>query len=129
LAKKLTRDVVVENGSFLDRKSMKFRFCIQECLDNKYCFKKMDKGSLKELDKFIAETAGKNLSITEVDKLFLRTKGRGSNYEEVEINGIKREVYHYGKDQNPFRVFGYYNEDGYLVIYRIDPKHKSHKCK
>ena len=30
----------------------------------------MDKGSLKELDKFIAETAGKNLSITEVDKLF-----------------------------------------------------------
>lgn len=59
MAKKLTRDVVVENGSFLDRKSMKFRFCIQECLDNKYCFKKMDKGSLKELDKFIAETAGK----------------------------------------------------------------------
>lgn len=131
LAQNLTLNTNVEsgNGSFLDRKSMRFKLCIQECLDKKYCFKKMDKGSLKALDLFISETVDKNLTITEVDSLFLRTKGNGSNFEEIKINGSTRQVFHYGKDRNPFRVFGYYNEDGYLVIHKIDPKHKTHKMK
>lgn len=101
--------------------------CIQESLDNKYCFKSLDKASLKALDFFITQTVDKGLSITEVDNLFLRTKGQGPKYEEKTINGVKRQVYHYGKDQKAFRIFGYYNEEGYLVIHRIDPKHKSHK--
>ena len=43
------------------------------------------------------------------------------------IGGIEREVVHYGKDRNPFRVHGYFNNDGYFVIYKIDPSHNVHK--
>lgn len=129
MAKKLTQSSNVGNGSVLDRRSIPFKMCIQESLDNNYCFKCMDKASLRALDSFITETVDKRLSITEVDSLFLRTKGHGQNYEEITINGITRQVFHYGKNRNPFRIFGYYNEEGYLVIYRIDPKHKTHKSK
>lgn len=89
----------------------------------------MDRESLKTLDNFISQTTAKNLTVTEVDALFLRTQGNGSNYEEVEIDGISRQIYHYGKDRTPFRLFGYFNEDGYFVLHKIDAKHKSHKMK
>lgn len=127
MVKILTNQSKAGNGSLLDRRSVPFKMCIQESLDNKYCFKSLDKTSLKELDTFISQTVSKGLSITEVDNLFLRTKGQGPKYEEKTINGIQRQVYHYGKNRNPFRIFGYYNEEGYLVIHRIDPKHKTHK--
>ncbi|MDN6147175.1 MAG: hypothetical protein L0L95_14150 [Staphylococcus equorum] len=117
------------NGTILDRTSKPFRLCIQECLDNNFSFKKMKKDSLKKLDQFIENTTDKHLSITEVDELFLRTKGPGKQSREVTIKGIERQVFHYGKDRDPFRIFGYFNEDGYFVVYRIDPNHKTDKQK
>lgn len=129
MAHQLTRVAETGNGSILNRRKMRFKFCIQESLDNRYCFKCLNKESLRALDNFIKQTVDKQLSITEVDDLFLRTKGRGQNYELKVINGAQREVFHYGKDRTPFRIFGYYNEEGYFVIYRIDPNHKTHKSK
>lgn len=129
MAKKLTE----KNKSSKPAKSrlvkteMKFKLCIQENLDNKYCFTCLKKQSaaLVDLDYFISETVHKNLSISSVDKLYLRKKGTIKTIEVV--NGKEREVVHYGKDMTKFRIHGYYNDDGYFVIHRIDPKHKVHK--
>lgn len=96
-------------------------------LHSKYNFSCMSKNGLKDLDKFIEETVGKRLTISEVDKLFLRTKGQ-IKYSE-KIDGIEREVIHYGKNRKPFRIFGFYNEVGHFVVYRIDCNHNFHKCK
>ncbi|MCW0945145.1 MULTISPECIES: MAG6450 family protein [Streptococcus] len=98
-----------------------FKLAICEQLDNNFCFKDLKNPDIKHLHKFIDETIGKNLTISIVDKLYLRTKGQ----IQQEING--RDVIHYGKDNQPFRIFGYYNSDGYFNITRIDPKHKTHK--
>lgn len=103
----------------------KFKVCIQEPLHQKYCFKKLKKESLHAFEQFIGETVGKNLTISDVDNLFLRKKGPVKNKEIIQ--GIEREVVHYGKDRNPFRLHGYYNEDGYFVLHKIDPKHNVHK--
>ncbi len=96
-----------------------FKIAICEQLDNNFCFKHLKSGDLKAFHSFIDETVGKQLTISEVDKLFLRTRGS----VKQEVNG--KEVIHYGKDRKPFRVFGYYNSDSYFVITRIDPKHKT----
>lgn len=98
-----------------------FKIAICEQLDNDFCFKKLKPSDLKEFHNFIDETVEKKLTISQVDALFLRKKGD----IKQDING--REVFHYGKDRKPFRVFGYYNEDGYFNVTRIDPKHKTNK--
>ena len=69
----------------------------------------------------------KQLSISTVDKLYLRMKG--TVREKAEINGINRDIVHYGFDRSLFRLHGYFNELNYFVIYKIDPKHKVHKVK
>ena len=67
------------------------------------------------------------MTISQVESEFLRTKGKVSEREI--IAGVEREIFHLGKNRNKFRIFGYYNEDGYFVIHRIDPKHQYHKVK
>ncbi|MBN2959205.1 MAG: hypothetical protein JTJ17_06050 [Streptococcus gordonii] len=98
-----------------------FKLAICEQLDNKFCFKNLTSEDIKSLHRFIDDTVGKSLTISKVDNLFLRTKGTVTQ----NING--RDVVHYGKNNNPFRIFGYYNQDGYFNITRIDPKHKTNK--
>ncbi len=105
----------------------RFRLTISINLDKNYCFQKLNKEDLKQLDNFISETVGKDLSISEVDTLFLRNKGPVKTSET--IKGKKRDVVHYGKDKKAFRIHGFYNDDGYFVIYQIDAKHKKHKQK
>lgn len=105
--------------------NLKFRMAISGSLNGKYSIKNLKEGDIKHFHKFIEETVGKELTITQVDKLFLRTKGKISEKEDV--HGRKREIIHYGKDRNPFRIFGYYDDNGYFVIYKIDPKHRIHK--
>lgn len=100
-------------------KNYLFKIAICEQLDNNFCFKHLKSGDLRAFHSFIDETVGRQLTISEVDKLFLRTRGS----VKQEVNG--KEVIHYGKDRKPFRVFGYYNSDSYFVITRIDPKHKT----
>lgn len=106
------------------RRTVPFKISIEESLDNKYCFKKLKGNSIKEFHKFIEATIGKGLTITEVEQMYLRTKGPIK--ETISIHGTDREVVHFGKDENPFRVFGYYNQD-YFVLNKIDPTHKVHK--
>lgn len=105
----------------INEKKHLFKIAICEPLDNGYCFKKLCKNSSKELQNFIDETIGKSLTVTKVDKLYLRKKGEVKR----EING--RELIHYGKDRKKFRIFGYYNNDGYFVVVRIDPNHRTDK--
>jgi len=143
LGKKLTNDsnsTMVERGTILTnvlqkrpqpkgmqlttdmRSTAKFKLSIEHMLANNYQFKNMKQDGLKSFSGFLMSTVCKDLSITEVEKLYLRTKGKPGTTEIV--NGKEREVYHFGRDRSTFRIFGYYNDDSYFVIYRIDPKHK-----
>lgn len=105
-----------------DRTANIFKISICEQLDNNYCFKKLKPEDMKQLHAFIDETVGKQLTISLVDQLFLRTKG-----QVTEKDKQGRAICHYGKDSQPFRIFGYYNTDGYFNITKIDPKHRVHK--
>lgn len=98
-----------------------FKISICEQLDNNYCFKDLSKEALKSFHTFIDDTVGQKLTISVVEKMYLRTKGGAKQL----VNG--RELIHFGKDKKPFRIFGYYNNDGYFSITRIDPKHKTNK--
>lgn len=108
-----------------NRKDKKFKFAITGSLDNGFCFKKLKQNEIIEFHKFIENILSKQLSITEVDKLFLRTRGPVTSKEDV--FGKKRDIQHYGKINTKFRIHGYFNNDDYFVIYQIDPKHKKHK--
>ena len=99
-----------------------FRIAFEEPLENGFELKDADNEAIKRFHRFLVETVYKNLTISEVDKLYLRK--RGMNQSEKH-NG--RDVFHYGKDRNPFRIFGTYNLDGYFVVFKIDGKHKTHK--
>lgn len=113
------------SGSRLDNKKRLFEMVISSDLHAEYDFSQLKESELKEFHRFIKDTINKRLSITEVDTLFLRRKGPVKEREC--INGISRDIIHYGKGNKPFRIYGYYNEDGYFVIYQIDAKHKKHK--
>lgn len=104
-------------------KDIAFQILISRQLDNKFAFKDLNPEGIKALHSFIDDTIGKKLTITEVDKLYLRKKG---GIIQI-ING--EEVMHYGKNGNKFRVFGYYNSQNYFNITRIDPKHKTNESK
>jgi hypothetical protein len=110
-----------------NRNSISFRMSIEHSLENGYDFKKLNSSSLKNLHSFIENTIGKNLTISEVEKLFLRTKG--DVFSNEVINGLERKIIHFGKDRHSFRIHGYYNEKNnfYFVICKIDPNHKVNK--
>ncbi|WP_338343013.1 MULTISPECIES: MAG6450 family protein [Fructobacillus] len=105
--------------------SNRFKLSLSLSLHRDYCFKKLNKDELKKLDQFVSETVDKGLTITQVDTLFLRNKGPIKARET--IKGVKREIIHYGKDRDSFRLHGFYDDNGYFVLYKIDPKHKVHK--
>ncbi|HEL0808108.1 TPA: hypothetical protein TVK02_000377 [Streptococcus equi subsp. zooepidemicus] len=123
MANKLTQTTTNKSvGTLLINKvDRPFQISICNQLDNNFCFKDLKVSDLKLFHKFIDETVGKNLSISEVDSLFLRTKGPVKQHRDG------RDIVHYGKDRTPFRVHGYFNSDGYFNITRIDPRHKTHK--
>lgn len=124
MAKKLTeQNHVVSRGTLLNKKSIKFKVAITDQLDNRYCFKLLNNTHIKSFHRFLDETVNKGLSISDVDKLYRRTKGPK---ESIKVHNQKFELIHLGKDQKPFRIFGYYNPDNYFVITKIDPKHKVH---
>ncbi|MPM89966.1 hypothetical protein SDC9_137081 [bioreactor metagenome] len=125
MAKKLT-DQNTKNiqGSRLVKTEAKFKLSIEHALHNNFCFKKLNRSSLLQLDNFIDETVDKGLTISQVDNLFLRKRGPK---EQKTIKGSTQEIMHYGKDRNPFRIFGYYS-NGYFVLTKIDPNHETHKA-
>ena len=104
--RKLTdKNTSSKKGERLVKADLKFKMAISITLDNNYCFKQMRKSGLQKLDQFIKETVGKHLTISKVDDLFLRTKGPVKSKETIE--GISRDVVHYGKDRSPFRIHGF----------------------
>ena len=109
----------------LTKPKVSFKIALESKIDKGYCFSKLKEKHLKDFQNFLDQTVYKNLTISEVDKLFLRTKGKVKSVQK--ICGVKRDVVHYGKDKKPFRIHGYYNDDGYFVIYKIDPSHSVHK--
>lgn len=102
-----------------------FRIAICGMLENSFDFKKMNSSSGRSFHEFIGETVGKSLTVKQVDLLYLRTKGTVAEIKTV--HGKPRTILHYGKNRKPFRVFGYYNEDGYFTLTRLDPRHRTHK--
>lgn len=112
-------------GTKLDKNQLKFKIALTGNLFNNYGFKDLKPEAIRAFHKFIDETVGKKLTITNAESKLLRTKGK-PNFKEL-VNGKKRDIVHFGQGNTPFRVFGYYNDDGYFVICRIDPSHKFHK--
>ncbi|WP_434121608.1 MAG6450 family protein [Salinicoccus roseus] len=107
-------------------KERKFKLAFGTALDNKFCFKtKKSKQVTDGLHKFLEETVYKNLTITQVDNKYLRTKGPIK--EKVSVQDGQLEIMHYGFGKSPFRLFGYYDNNGYFNITKIDPNHKTHK--
>ncbi|WP_057745728.1 MAG6450 family protein [Liquorilactobacillus capillatus] len=128
-SKKLTDKNKADNtrGSGLltskENRTVLFKFAISEKLDSGFMFKDMKYSEYKDFCNFVSITVNKGLSITEVNKLLLRTEGpHGPKNEEI-FNDCKRKMFHLGKDRTKFRIHGYYNSDDYFVICRIDPKH------
>ncbi|WP_225048549.1 MAG6450 family protein [Lacticaseibacillus kribbianus] len=109
------------------RTTRQFILTIDHQLERHYQFKNLKTQEIQEFSRFVAETVGKALTITQVDARFLRTKGpRGVGASET-IDGARVTMVHYGRDRSPFRLFGYYDAAGYFVIHRLDPRHQYHR--
>ena len=122
--KKLARVDIRESRVKLSPTTRPFRIVFEVKLDNGYELKDMTREHITEFHRFLCDTVYKGLTLSEVDKLYLRKEGL-SNAPVIMSNG--RELMHYGKARNPFRIFGYYNVDGYFVVCRIDGAHKTNK--
>ncbi len=106
MSKKLTEKLSKDSSrKILDLKYARFQILINSSLDKNYSFDnlKNNKGH-KKFDDFIKNTVDKKLTISDVDRLYLRTKGRK---ESINVNGNIFQLMHYGKDRDAFRVFGY----------------------
>ena len=101
-----------------------FRLAIEVKLDSGYDIQDMTLVHVKEFYRFLKDTVYKGLTVQEVDKLYLRKEGLS---KATVIKSHGKELLHYGKDGNAFRIFGYYNAEGYFVVCRIDGGHQTHK--
>ncbi len=123
MAKRLVKNEDISDGSKLRVQQMPFRICFDHCLDNGYEIGNMTQQHITELHRFLKETVYKGLTVSQVDGQYLRKQG-------LSAPSIKYGDYtliHYGKDRNSFRLFGYYNDDGYFAICRIDGNHQTNK--
>ena len=111
-------------GSVLRTQQLPFRICFDVALANGYEVKDMTARHVSEFHRFLSDTVYKNLTVSEVDKLFLRKRGMA---DAPPVKYGDTELIHYGKDRSTFRIFGYYNKDGYFSICRIDGDHKSNR--
>ncbi|WP_347962618.1 MAG6450 family protein [Lactococcus formosensis] len=126
---KLTNNLPTEQDSIksLDggRNRKKFKFALTGSLANQYSFKKLKPAGIKQFHDFLNHILMNQLTISDVEKGFLRTKG--PVFSEEVFCGRKRKLIHFeGKDKK-FRIHGYYNDEFYFVICKIDPNHKVHK--
>ena len=103
-----------------------FRIAIEVKLDSGYDIQDMTLVHVKEFYRFLKDTVYKGLTVQEVDKLYLCKEGLG---KAPTVKSHGKELLHYGKDGNAFRIFGYYNAEGYFVVCRIDGGHKTHNGK
>lgn len=101
----------------------RFRVSFETSLDNGFEIKDMKLRNVQDFHRFLSDTVYKGLTISEVDRLYLRKRGL-SNAPPLKKGDI--ELIHYGNDNQKFRLYGYYNKNGYFVICRIDGDHKTH---
>ena len=126
MTRKLSNTTIKEPyGTILPREKQPFRIAFAVELENGYEVKDMTQAHLKEFHRFLCDTVYKGLTISEVDKLYLRKEGL-SNAPPLKYKGDV-ELQHYGKARNPFRIYGYYNAENYFVVCRIDGGHQTHK--
>lgn len=115
---------VKSSGTRLDNSATKFKISIHHDLDIDFSFNNIQKNNgHKEFHNFICKTVGKNLTITQVNNLYLRTRGKGRT---LRIGDAEFLEVHYGKDNSAFRIFGYHHL-GDFILTRIDTNHKTHK--
>lgn len=121
------RLTAVQNESkpltFNDNRSVLFKLAIVEVLDSAFSFKKLKTQDIKQFSQFVSKTVGKKLTISTVEKLFLRTGGPNGPKSSENFHGVKRDMFHFSNGTRDFRIHGYYQLD-YFVITRIDPHHK-----
>lgn len=125
--KKLTNHSSNKKGVVLtNNKDYPFIIVIGPKLEKKYGFSEINKNNgYKEFQRFLNDTVYKGLTITQVDKVFLRTRGPKEEYKKGDVNTT---LHHYGRDGSKFRLFGYYDpETNYFVLTKIDCNHKVHK--
>ncbi len=126
----MARQLVVQNtnnnyqGTKLDSRSLPFKIGLTTKLDNGFSFKDLTNQELKKFDDFLKEIFNKNLTISQVDDMFKRTRGTS---DTITVDGIDYELVHLGKDRTPLRLFGYYNNQGYFILTAIDGSHSKHK--
>lgn len=123
MARKLQKNLETGGAARLRVQELLFRVCIDSPLDNGCELKDLSREQLKELHRFISDTVYKKLTVSQVDAEYLRKQG-------LSAPPLKRgsiDLVHYGKDRTAFRIFGYYNADGYFSICRIDGSHKTNK--
>lgn len=112
-------------------KSKQFKIAFGTELENKYSFKTRKARNLAEgMHKFLECTIYKELTITEVDELYLRTKGEvkeKTKYDKNNKHNNQIEIQHYGFKRDAFRLFGFYDNNAYFNITKIDTDHKTHK--
>ncbi|WP_247965328.1 MAG6450 family protein [Lactiplantibacillus plantarum] len=104
--------------------SIPFKIALEDSLISPYTFKKAKTEGAKGFGDFVSKTVGKHLTITQVEKLYLRTDGPSGAKNKEKIGEVSREMYHFGNGTRNFRVHGYYNAQNYFCLCRIDPNHK-----
>lgn len=126
--KELTKNIGVNqrlHNNLILNKDVTFKIAIQHKLDNDFDFKSLKREGLKKFQAFIYSIFKENMTISQVEKLFLRTKGEV--FKNVTIKDEFVKEIHLGKNVSKFRLFGYFNQDNYFVITKIDPNHDFHK--
>ena len=126
MGQQLQKNKADDNSTKLRLKELPFRISIDVALANGFEFKDMTNANVKEFHRFLSDTVYKRLTISQVDEEFLRKRGM-ADAPPIKYGDI--ELIHYGKDASSFRLFGYYNSDGYFSVCRIDGKHRTHKSK
>ena len=124
MGRKLPKPSANKSVQSLSRNGLPFRISIETELANGYEIKDMTKENANDLHRFVTETVYKKLTVLEVDRLYLRKEGMSDAPPTLYKD---KELLHYGKARTTFRLFGYYNQDGYFVLCRIDGGHQTHK--
>ncbi|SRX64188.1 MAG6450 family protein [Mycoplasma mycoides] len=110
----------------LFKKDIFFKIAIVHKLDNGFDFKSLTIEGIKEFHNFINEILNKKMTISQVENLYMRKTSNPFNNRTVDQQIEIREI-HLGKNRQPFRLFGYFNDDNYFVLTKIDPNHNFHE--
>ncbi len=127
--KKLTSELNLNKKTnlFHTNKEIVFKFAIVNKLDNGYDFKSLDLDGLKKFNNFVNDILEKKMTISQVEKTYMRKRFKPLVKRHIKEQDMDVKEIHLGKDQQKFRLFGYFNENNYFVLTKIDSKHDFNK--